>query len=249
MNFKERVKQNEDMLNETDESIVSYIQSIMHDISVISIHNIAKQLYVSPNAIMRTAKKLGYSGFAELKFSLQQEMSKKVEKSAANLLLDKIPQNIIKSLDVLEDDKVDQLVCAIHKSHKILVAGIGDSVYFCEMMARYLRCFEVSVEYFQQPHDIEYALGFYGEKDLVIMISGSGENERMLRFAKIAKSKRSKIFCITNYGNNRLSQISDTQICFYGEERKVNGYNVRDRSGLMMLLRIICDEFGKKQCE
>lgn len=77
MDFEKRVYEKEFNLNDTDDSIIEYIKSRRADIQNLSIQNIAKELFISPNAIMRTAKKLGYSGFSELKFSLQKENNPK----------------------------------------------------------------------------------------------------------------------------------------------------------------------------
>lgn len=70
MNFEERVYEHEWQLNETDDDIIDYIQKHKSDIMKLSIQKIAADLYIAPNAVMRLSKKLEYSGFSELKFSL-----------------------------------------------------------------------------------------------------------------------------------------------------------------------------------
>ncbi len=233
MDFEKRIYQQEFHLNDTDDSIIEYIQKNQDNIQNISIQNIAKDLFISPNAIMRMAKKLGYSGFSELKFSLHQENNPTQLDTIEKKVLDKIPQNIIKSLDVIDDVVLKQLIDAMVEANKILFAGIGDSVYFCEMFGRNLRCVDKTVEYFHQIHDIEYMVNFYQEGDLIIIISASGNIERLVRLAKKAKINRSTVFCITHYGQNLLSEVCDGQLYFWGEKRVLKGYNVTDRSGLI----------------
>ena len=70
MNFEERVLRHEDQLNETDDDIVAYIRSHRQEIMKLSIQKIAADLFIAPNAVMRLSKKLEYSGFSELKFSV-----------------------------------------------------------------------------------------------------------------------------------------------------------------------------------
>ncbi len=248
MKFKQRVEEQEFRLNDTDDSVIEFIEMNRLEIQNISIHRIAEVLFVSPNAIMRTAKKLGYSGFSELKFSLQKEDNPSDTRTVEYQVLEKLPQNIVKSIDVIDDVKTEKLITDMLNSDKILFGGIGDSVYFCELFGRYLRCLDKRVEYYQQIHDIEYSLRQYHKGDLVLIISASGTPQRLLSIAKKAKEQGALVYCITNFGKNPLAEICDEQLCFWGEERIVNGYNVTDRSGLMMLIRLLCEAFWKRFC-
>lgn len=73
MTFAERLKNIGMQTNDTEDDILAYIEKHRKDISQLSIQKIAKDLYTAPNSIMRLLKKLGYSGFAELKFAVQNE--------------------------------------------------------------------------------------------------------------------------------------------------------------------------------
>ncbi len=245
LTFDERASQLELKSNDTEDSILDYIRKNRAEIQNISIHKVASDLFISPNSIIRTAKKLGYSGFSELKFAIQNEDNPEELHTASNKVLDKLPQSIAKSIDVLDDNAIKKLIDKIISSDKILIAGIGDTVYFCEYFGRYLRCLNKKTEYFAQIHDIEYFSNFYESNDLVIIISVSGQSERLIKLAKKLKETKPnlQIFCITHYGQNPLSAVCDEQICFWGDKRIVNGYNVTDRSGLLMLIKIICEEY------
>ncbi len=73
MNFEQRFYEKEFKLNDTDSSIVEYILEHRSEIDKLAIQKIASDLFISPNAVMRLSKKLGYSGFSELKFALHNE--------------------------------------------------------------------------------------------------------------------------------------------------------------------------------
>ncbi len=248
MTFEERIYDQEFKLNDTDDSVIDYIRENRSDLQNLSIQNIAKALYVAPNAIMRVAKKLGYSGFSELKFSLQQEDNPSDLQTVEKRVLDKIPQNIVKSLDVIEEADMYALVASMLAARKIVFAGVGESVCFCELFGKYLRCMDQKVEYYPQIHDIEYAVSHCEAGDLVIVISASGNTERLVALAKNAQARGIGTACITHYGKNALSEACEHHLCFWGEKRIANGYNVTDRSGLMMLIRLICEDYWKKLC-
>ncbi len=247
MTFEKRVYEHEFKLNDTDSMIVDYIMKNRENIHSLSIHIIAKELFISPNAIMRMAKKLGYSGFSELKYALQSFQQPDTDQTMESRILAALPQNIMKSLDILDDNAMKELIRLMNESNKIIFSGIGDSVYFCELFGRYLRCFEKRVEFYQQIHDIEYAIHSSNGNFLLITISASGNPDRLVELINIAKNKGASTFCITHYGNNPVSLASDGQLCFWGEKRVVNGYAVTDRSGLMMVVRLVCEQFWRSE--
>ena len=77
MKFEERVLQQEFTLNDTDDLIVDYIRKNKANLEHLSIQKVAEDLYLVPNSIMRLCKKLGYKGFAEMKFLVNNEVSTK----------------------------------------------------------------------------------------------------------------------------------------------------------------------------
>ncbi len=245
MDFEKRVYEKEFKLNDTDDSIIEFIRENRKDIQKISIQKIANELFISPNAVMRLARKIGYSGFSELKFALQNEDSPIEYQTITSQIFDKIPNNIARTLDITDEISIKKMVVEMDKAEKILFVGVGDSSYFCELFGRYLRCLNKKVEYYQQIHDAEYMANTYTKNDMIVIISASGKTQRLISLAQRVKDSGVNLVCMTHYGENPLSLLCDHQICFWGEKRVVNNYNVTDYIGLMMLIRTICEEFWR----
>ena len=79
MDLETAVMKKKESLNETDKAIVSYLLKYPEDASKLSLMELAQKLYVSKSAIFRLSKKLGLSGFSELKFELTELTNKKVQ--------------------------------------------------------------------------------------------------------------------------------------------------------------------------
>ncbi|MFR4790078.1 MAG: MurR/RpiR family transcriptional regulator, partial [Lactobacillus acidophilus] len=79
MDLETAVMKKKESLNETDKAIVSYLLKYPEDASKLSLMELAQNLYVSKSAIFRLSKKLGLSGFSELKFELTELTNKKVQ--------------------------------------------------------------------------------------------------------------------------------------------------------------------------
>ncbi len=247
MNFSTRLLTYEFQLNDTDDDIADYIIKRKEDILKLSIQRIAQDLFVAPNAVMRFCKKLGYSGFSELKFSLINEMKPSGDNiTISSQLLSQLPSNIVKTLDIVDTTSIKKVAGLIAEANCSIFAGVGDSSYFCEMLGKNLRCVECKVQYYQQVHDMFYAVRHGTKDDLLVVISARGSNDRLCQLIYEAKKVGMHVVSITHFCDNTLASAADDKLYFWGEFREVNGYNVTDRSGLMMLVRLLSEEFWLK---
>ncbi len=250
MKFEERVLEHEERLNETDDDIVDYIRSHRNDIMKLSIQKIADDLYIAPNAVMRLSKKLEYSGFSELKFSIQNESRPKDSGMTISAqILGQLPANIVKTLDTIDVNILKKTSAMMKRARCCIFAGVGDSTYFCEMLGKNLRCLDCSVQFYQQIHDMFYAVRHGCKEDMLIVISARGENDRLIDLAREAKDMGMPVVSITHFYENRLAREADINLFFWGEDREVQGYNVTDRSGLMVLVRLLSEEFWQGYVE
>lgn len=245
MNFYERINYFEWYLNDTDDDIAEYILKNKNVISKISIQKIASDLYISPNSIMRFAKKIGYSGFSELKFNIQN-YENDIYKTMSKDIPISISHNILKTLDVIDKNILKSVSSIIHKSNSCILAGVGNSSYFCEIFGKNLRCININIQYYQHIHDVFYAISHACNKDLLIVISVSGENDRLINLIKNAKENHLKTISITHFYKNTIANLCDLNLYFWGEHKEVKGYNVTDYTGLMILINILSEYCWEK---
>lgn len=244
MEFQQRILSHEFQLNDTDDLIIEFIKEHKRDILKLSIQKIAEELYLAPNSVMRLSKKLGYSGFSELKYALHnEEKPEDKEKLPVHQLMERLPKNIIKTLDTIEEDILKKASAMLKEADCCILAGVGDSYSYCEMMKNNLRCFDKNVNCSVHIHDMFYSVEHGRREDVLVVISARGENKRLLNLTKKAKEKGMKTISITHFDKNMLAAITDVQLYFWGEQRIVNGYNVTDRCGLTVLLRLLSEEF------
>lgn len=245
MTFEERVNAKEEILNETDDIILIYIRENISQISSITIQKMSQKLFIAPNSIMRFAKKLGYSGFAELKFSIQNEQNP-IDITLGRQLMDMLPENIVKTMDIIDIKQIEIITNLLHMAKCCILVGVGDSNYFCELLGKNLRCMDCNVQYYTQIHDMIYAVEHGKKDDIALIISARGKNSRLIELAKKAKHKGMKVISITHMKKNPLTTVSDQNLYFWGEYKTIQGYNVTDRIGLMLLIRLISEIYWEK---
>lgn len=245
MSFEESVFAHEFKLNDTDDSIIEYIKKHRYKLSGVSIHKMASELFVSPNAIMRTAKKLGYSGFSELKFALQSEYSSEKSQSPYENIIEKIPLNILKTLDVLDENLLDKLVQELLFANKILIVGDDEFSFYCKKLCKGIRTVNKKVDYFSQNERVSYAVRNSSAEDLII-ICDCGKNHKAIDIANYAKGKKIPIFCITDTGDDELNKICEHHLFYFAERKIINKTEMIDRIGLMIIIKKICDRYWFK---
>ncbi|MFI3252130.1 MAG: MurR/RpiR family transcriptional regulator [bacterium] len=246
MNFDSRIYSNKFKLNDTDNIIIDYVKENSKEIVNMSIHQLSKDLFLSPNTIMRFCKKIGYSGFAEMKFSLNKTQDE--SKTIVNKVLERLPSSVIRTIDIIDEEVLIHFVNKIVKANKILFVGVGDSSFQCELIGRSLKFVGINTEFYGHIHDMEYVASKLTPEDLVIFISGRGANERLLKIAKGLNKKGVPALAITKYGTNPLSELCDEQLCYWSEEKNYNDYMIVDRVGLSMLLQMIIEDVCKEIC-
>ena len=252
MNFQDRVLLNELKFNDTDDQIIEYIRKNKNEFINQSIQKTAKELFTVPNTLVRFSKKLGYNGFSELKFGLRQDMdTEDIESECKNkILTTDIPETILKTLELIDSETIDKVVRKIKDARKVMFLGIGDSIYFCEMFAKNIRCVGKRIEFFYHRHDMLYNVENCESKDVYIALSVSGESKDIIEAVEKAKARGSYIISITHLSENTLSKISDINLFFWGPKQIINNYNATDRVGIMLLIRIISERFWKEfDCE
>ena len=248
MNFQQRMYEHEFQMNDTDDEIADYLLRNRGRLKDLSIQKIAADLFVAPNAIMRLSKKLGYSGFAELKFSLIREEPEtgKTDRTVGGDLMASLPENIARTLDVIDEAELQKAAEMIRAARCCILAGGGDSIPFCEILGKNLRCVDVTVQYFMHIHDMIYTVR-HGEKDdVLLVISARGRNDRLLKLAETAHEKGMKVISLTHFDENPQAETADCRLYFWGRTQILNDYNITDRSGLMVLVRLLSETFWAK---
>lgn len=240
MKFVDRVLQKEFILNDTDDSIVQYIIKCQSNIENVSIQQVANDLFVAPNAIMRLSRKLGYQGFSELKAMVKLEQNKETDE-IKNLL----SNSIMKTLDILDFEKLNLVCNRIVNAKKVHFIGVGESLNFCNMMVDNLRAVGKDAESYSTYREIEYRLCRVSNKDLVFVISASGENNRLLEYINNARENGAFIVTVTHFYRNSIASNAGIPLYFWGDPMNFNGYNLTDRTGMMILLRELSEEFWK----
>lgn len=242
MKFQDRVQIYEYKLNDTDDQILEYITKNKDEVINLSIQKLAQKLFTVPNTIVRLSRKLGYEGFSELKLAL------KLENNKETINFSPMSYNINKTYEIMDIKAIEKTAKKIEECKNILFYGIGDSIQFCEMMTKNLRCVGKKAEFFIHPHDIIYSAENINPKDLVFVISTSGETKQLLDAISIVKDRGAFIISITHLSENSVAKLADINLYCWVPKQKLNNYNITDRTSLMIVLRKLSEYYWEHYC-
>ncbi|MBC1435215.1 MurR/RpiR family transcriptional regulator [Listeria rocourtiae] len=240
MQFSHRVMIHKNELNESEQEIVRFIQDNPSEVVSNSIQDLATELFMHPTTIVRLAKKLDYTGFAEMKHELRTEQQQldKIRNQTKNNEAPKIDLS-----EYLSNTTVEKIVSLIEKARDVHFYGIGNSQFLCEISAKQLRCTDKRSHYYQHRHDMLYSIHELKVGDLIFVISMSGESESLNDVARLVKKTGATLISLTHITPNTLSEIADINLYCYAPINYIHNYDVTNRTYAMATLYRIIEKY------
>lgn len=222
-------------LSKSENIIMEKFKNNNIDLETVNIKDLANELEVSNSTITRFAQKLGFDGFAELKY----EFSKKSHKKDS--LSQEIYKKIIEDLPSF-DEKTLSFIKSLPSFGKIAVIGIGSSGLCAnEFVFKFGEIGLNNTDYAKEPYSIDLLTKSLGADDLLIAISLSGENHNLLEGVRIAHKRKSRILAITNSPKSTLANLADLTILT--PAYPTYSYKISKLFPVTLILDMICESF------
>lgn len=74
MDFNQQIKLNYDGLSTSDKEMVQYIKKNREEVISLSIVDLGERLLSSKSTVLRLVQKLGFRGYSDFKYSLEQSL-------------------------------------------------------------------------------------------------------------------------------------------------------------------------------
>lgn len=239
LKFEDRILNFEHKLNDTDDMITEYIQKNKTIFPTLTIKVLSEKLYTVPNTIIRYSKKLGYTGFSELKNAIKAENDEECS-------MEQIPQwDVIKrTFDLIDHGLEEKIAKQMLASKKNLFFAVGQTAYPTEIYAKNFQALDHKSAFHTYQHEVFYELET--EKDIfLILVSLSGKSKQLIKIAEKAREKNFPILAVTHLSNNLLQKACDYHLYCYSPEKHLNGYNITDKTPLLITLNSLFETYQK----
>lgn len=183
----------------------------------------SKNADCSDASIMRFCRRLGLSGFKELKQQLADVNTKAYDNGInkircgdnAYTIFNKIIWQYQKTLQdtlILCNEDFDRAIQTVSEAKRIVFFGIGDAWVVCNFAFIKFQRLGLDVATHTDTAQALVCANQMREGDLAIGISFSGETKLVVDSLRIAKENGAKTLCIVHYPSCKLVKYSDMKI-------------------------------------
>lgn len=236
-------------LSSNELNILKYVYEHHNEVLEMSIQEFSAQVSYSPATILRFCKKLGYSGFAELKYILRSGLQEAEEPPGTprsssftvNMMLDNLYNNIEGTSKLITEENLLKAFRFFDSDCPIYLWAPGG---ITSILADYFEKLLFSVGR-QKVYKIEASrLGEHILRNsalnaVLILISTSGDFGPTVRLGKLARMNSIPVIAITPYTNNVLADLATVNFRFFVEQRENRGAEFTSRLPVFYILSTI----------
>lgn len=240
----EKLKLKEKM-SDNEESIADFILGLGEELKKYSTRNIADATYTSPATIVRLCKKLGFAGFDDFKKQFLKEidyLNRQYGKIDANFPFQKddtmmnvaykisqLYEDTIKdSISLLHHDSLQKALNLLKYSESIHIYSFGTTLNLAESFKEKMLKIGKNVIISNNINYQLYEANCIPKGDIAILISYSGETEKIICVAETCKKRGIPIIVISSFGGNTLSKMASCNLTMSTKESMF--YNIVDFS-------------------
>lgn len=216
-NLSKQINQNFNQLSENDKFILNYILQNKEICQYMNVSELAQRSMSSPASIVRLSKKLGYSGFSELKYQLKSEVD---EESQINFdtstYLDELQNDINITVKLFKQTDLSDQFALIHKSNNVYAYATGTAQKnMLNELNRYMLSINKNLIIIPSYSELEMVSSLSSNIDLLIIVSLSGDTNDLEHPLRMLKMKNIPILSITDIKNNKLANYSPNNLYYH----------------------------------
>lgn len=239
-------------LSNLEVQILNYFVENISQISDLSIKDIADKLFVSTASITRTTQKIGFAGYREFKFFINQNIENtKVSQYSrinqehkiqnySNIINDSI-DNLFKHID---PNKIEDAARLIYQSNSIEVISVGGSISNSIDFSRKLLTLNKKSTARIDWDELYIITKNLNPDDLAIIISLSGETEDIINYAKNLMDNSTPVLSITGSKNSTLEKITQNNILALTKPKYIGKIDMSSRVPLSIVIDYIIDTYS-----
>lgn len=220
-----------DDMGRSEKRIADYMLKDPQKIISLSISELGQQCGSGDATVVRFARRLGFSGYQELKLRLASEINSTSAIDSTILQTDSCYEIFVKRINdisvslkntesVLDTKQLDKAAYSIMKAQRIVIFGLGNSAAIAMDAAHKFLRLGLDAQAVCDNHLQAIVASHLDKHSVAIGISHSGSSTDIVEAMRIAKDKNAVTVCVTNYGNSPILQVSDIRLFTQSEETK-----------------------------
>ncbi|HET0718511.1 TPA: MurR/RpiR family transcriptional regulator, partial [Streptococcus pneumoniae] len=206
---------------------------------------IVSKVKVGEGTLNRFCKKIGYSGFQELKLKMTKDILElESQKMSSDTFIDEIKNNYLSIVEstrkLIDGRQIELAIKLIREANQILMIGVGSSGNAArEFESSLLRIGIISKTVIDTHFQLMHT-ALLKDNNLIIAFSLSGSTKEVEETLLNAKRKNVKIISITNYSSRNIAKLSDCVLLTSKKESYLEGGSLMAKASQLFIIDVIC---------
>ncbi len=193
-------------------------------ICLMTLAELSRETDSSDASIIRFCRKMGYSGFSEMKQAFANALNDSSIMTVEEIhkedsVLDNLQkvyksnmQTLTDTILLADEEAYEEAVKALLKAKSIHFFGTGDSAAVCQLF--YFKFCRLGIPGSAQQDPVMQLMeaSNLGPGDVAVIISYEGKSRTVLNAAKVADERGATIICITKMSKSPLLRLSDINL-------------------------------------
>ena len=219
-------------MGSSERKIADWLTANFQEIIGLSINELATRCGCGEATIVRFSRRLGLSGYQELKLKIAQESANTAQGGVLGVeqddscydIFNKRIRDIAVALEntktVLSPAEIEKAANVIKDAHRIVIFGLGNSASIAvDAQHKFLRAGLDAIAYCDN-HMQAIAASHLHKGDVAIGVSHSGASIDVVDALKTARETGATTICITNFGESPINEHSDIVLNTRSDETK-----------------------------
>lgn len=198
-----------------ERKVADYIVANPQEVINLNVTDLAERSGSSDATVIRMCKRLGYSGFYQMKLALAEElgryqmvgyMDSSENPIGARGVIQCLIRDLLRIADLLDEEKVQRCADLICDSERIFVSAVGNTIPVAMDFAFRLCRLGINASC---DTIVEYGMASMvkgTERDLLLAISHSGSSKHVIQTVEIANRKKIPTVAVTGFSNSTLAR-------------------------------------------
>ncbi len=202
---------------------------------------VAEETGTSEAMVVKTAKKLGFEGFRDLRAAIVEykrqptvNLHHELEPDdSAEMIVQKVFHTSIQALQetlaILDMDAFVRAAELIYSAKQRDFYGLGGSAQIARDVAHKFLRIGVRASVYDDTHMMAMSASLLGPGDIAVAYSHSGRSAGILDAVQFAKAGGAAVIAVTNYDTGPLADLADVILCSTAQGSPLTGENAAAR--------------------
>ncbi|MEA4883113.1 MAG: MurR/RpiR family transcriptional regulator [Clostridia bacterium] len=222
-------------LRPSEQKVAEFIMGNPHDVVDMSSMQLGTAAGVSESTVVKCSQRLGFDGFVQLKLALARDLVAapptafgEVEpEDEADVVMNKVfhanSMALSDTAKVLDPEQLERAAALVAGATSTTFFGMGASgIVALDAKQKFMRI-GVAAECELDPHMQLTRVSLLGPKDVVVIVSHSGETADALEVLRLAQDVGASTICITNHPHSSVAEHAGIVLLTSAAEGSMRG--------------------------